>query len=279
MELKTKRQMNGKSIAVFDTKGMNIVDIVDEMVSDGWTFEKLTVTYENNMGGKSTKDVEPQNVKRIFDKFHFEQWNFRARRQGQIIAGSVFNSKNTAAISESRGGAINAFVAIGGGHMPEPQRPESQPEQPRRKPQIERGYIPQEDDIYARRETARAAAASLYDDDDDTVPGISRAQREAKREELRANDEAAIAQVSQKKHTGLLILSIVEILLVASIFCGIIGLVDSIAGRKRVATDPQEAAARFKLARAVLILGIVVDIICLAISVWKFGPIIMMLLS
>lgn len=277
MELKKKKQLGGsnKTAAIFDTKGIKFDTIVDEMVSDGWTFEKLVVSYANKSGGTSKREVETQQVKPIQKKYNFDNWAFKARRNNQVISGYVVNSKNTAVITESKGRAIESFIAIGEEGNANYSRPiDNAPITPQR---MQQGFI--EQPSYIQNDASAAAAASLYADEPEEQVGISETQREDRKQAERELEQEKLDAIPKKKHTGLIVLAILEILLIASIFCGIVGLVDTIGARKRLNTDPEEAVKRFKLARSVLILGIIVDVICIAVAVWKFGPIIMALLA
>lgn len=108
-----------------------------------------------------------------------------------------------------------------------------------------------------RDAAARDAASALYNPQ---VQGdstdLTEAQRQEKRNASRAADAKKAKLASKDKHTVLLILSIVEMLMIAPFLFGVFSCADILRGRRLAPEDPSEAEKRFKEAKKLVIFGI-----------------------
>lgn len=300
MELKTKKQVNGKPVAVFSTEGMNIADIVSEMTQDGWTFDKLVVSYPNKNGGTSTKEVKAEQVPAIIEKWNFDNWKFTASRNNQKLSGKVINSKEAALISEAKNGALNDFKALGKGGfttpVPSPKQPAKKkltPEQVQaRQAKAARAKMEQnipvvsENEFMPKEKAKSAAVSALYDDDEadfeyqmPTVPqNASKPKRKKTVPSTPVVDTENIEPPKSKNPILLIIFAVLEFLGIASIPFGIVSVVEIIGGQKRMITDPNEGMIKLKFAKRLLIIGAVFAVIFWCIIIVNMGPIILGLL-
>lgn len=255
LQLKTKKQVNGKNIAVFDTQDADIAAIVEAMSARGWTFDILFANYKLADGSSKKKDIPASKCAAVQARYNIDNWAFKAHLGGKTLAGQMDNSKHLAAISQSTGGAIKDFMALPIGNAPVPAV-HAQPARPQKPMQA-----PQQKSAIARQRDAEAAAAAraLLNDEQD-APEITPMQREARRAASRAEEQKKMAAAPKKKHTALLILSILECLTPSFVFGGM-ALYDVIKGRRFEAKGcPIEAAQRFKEVKFLLVFGLIATI-------------------
>lgn len=288
MKLTSKKEMNGTKVAIFDTQGASIEDIVTYLSLNGWQFAKLTVTYTAK--GKPKKvDVPPAKVKAVQAKYNFDKWSFAARKGNMVIVCQMSDHNKRAIVSKASNGAAKVFLSIPAHATPaEPETvapadalTSQQQELLRRKQEIASQEAADAASLRAERDrAAQEAAAALYAPQEDVneIPEMTEVERGEKRHAARAAEQARIAEVSSKKHTGLLIWAIIECLLLVPIAFGGFAILDIVQGRKLLRDmppDPEEAETRFKNARQLLIFGIIFGIVITAVACWKFLPVIL----
>ena len=254
MKLKgNKTQSNGRSVVIFDTEGQSIGGVVDQMTANGWRFNRLQVSYLANDGTTKRKNVPAGRAGEIYNKYGFTKWNFEAVNGAASVTGSMDCSKYAIAITGSRGGGYKLLASM----HEAPTRRTAAFDSYDRTPRAETGGVRYED-------LARASEQNRRDE-------IDEYERQQTRVEDRAEDAAVQASGKKSKHTGYIILAIIEILFVAPIIFALFAISDTLKGRKALDYDVKEANGHFKEARNLLIGGAVAAIIFAAILIWKFG--------
>lgn len=295
MKLINKKQVNGKMVAIFDTEGAGIADIVSYLTQLGWTFAKLTVTYTAK-GQQKKQDVPAAKVAAVQAKYHFDKWSFAASNGNQLIVCQISDQSHRALVSKAPHGAAKVFASIPAAtpantqlprsvaapvHEPSPTQPQLTAQQKallQRKRELEAQKAAQTSRIQQERDAAAAkAAAALYapQQDNENIPEMTATQRDEKRAAARAMDSMQVKKAAANKHTGLLIWAIIECLFIAPIAFGGFALYDIRCGRRLVTEDPSEAETRFKNAKQLLIFGIIFGILITGIACWKFLPVLL----
>lgn len=269
LKLKTKKQVNGKNVIFVDSGNANIDEVISAMQQDGWDIDLLRATYTTKTGEKKSKDIPPEKIVGVQRKYNLDNWTFKASKGAKVIGAQMSNKQHVIAIKQSKGGAWQDFCDLPVGNRPEPV-PSFEPEPQMRRPQRQRptqqplqqqGQFAQE-----RMEVEDQVAAALYVDDNDSIPEITTVQKEARRAAVRKEDNVRMSQVKVKKHTLLLVFSILEIFSAGIVFA-ILALKDTLTGRKLAISDPGEAERRFKEAKLLLVFGLLAAIA--AVVAWN----------
>ena len=253
MKLKgNKTQSNGRSVVIFDTEGQTIGSVIDQMTANGWRFNRLQVSYQANDGTTKRKNVPAGRAGEIYNKYGFTKWNFEAVNGAASVTGSMDCSKYAIAITGSRGGGYKVLASM----QDVPTHRTS-------------AFDTYDRGSYSgggvRYEDLAAAAKQDRRDERDEY------ERQQKRMEDRAEDSQVQSSGKKSKHTGYIILAIIEILFVAPIIFALFAISDTLKGRKALEYDVKEAKGHFKEARNLLIGGAIAAIIFAAILIWKFG--------
>lgn len=273
VKIRNKKQVNGKNIIFVDSGNANIDEVISAMQQDGWSIDLLRATYVTKTGEKKNKDIPPDKIVSVQRKYNLDNWTFKASKGAKIIGAQMSNKQHLIAIKQSKGRAWQDFCELPVGNkpvepmpvpVPQPQaqsRPRPQRQRPTQQPLQQHGQFAQE-----RIAAEDQAAAALYADDGDGIPEITPVQKQARRAAARKEDNARVAQVKAKKHTLLLVLSIIEIFSAGIVFAGF-ALKDVLTGRKLAVSDPGEAERMFKEAKLLLVFGLLATVA--AVVAWN----------
>lgn len=245
LKLKAKQQIQGNTIILVDAGTANIDEVVQAMTRAGWTFDVLQASYTSKTGEKKRKDIPADKIVPVQKKFNLNKWSFKASKGSKVIVAQMTNKEHLIAIRKENGGALKEFLLLPVGNVPAPKPV------PVQKPIQKQGQLAKE-----RAQAEAAAAELLYRDEGAGIPEITPLQKEARRAAVRKEDKAKATRASAKKHTLLLVFSILEIFSAGIVF-GILALKDTLTGRKLSVSDPGEAERRFKEARLLLVFGVI----------------------
>lgn len=257
LKLKAKQQIQGEDIILVDAGTANIDEVVQAMAKAGWSFDVLQASYTAKTGETKRKDIPPEKIVAVQKKFDLNRWSFKATKGSKTVIAQMTNKDHLIAIRKVSGGALKEFLSLPVGDVPTAPKPA-----PMQKPIQKQGQLAQE-----RAQAEAAAAEVLYRDEGAHIPEITPLQKEARRAAVRKEDKAKVSKAAAKKHTALLVFSILEIFSAGIVF-GILALKDTLTGRKLAQTDPGEAERRFKEARLLLIFGLVAAVG--AVLAWNF---------
>lgn len=171
MRIKGKKQVDGKTVVVFNAEGATIADIVPTMMNNGWEFTDMTVTYLTRSGTTTKKEVQAEAAPSIYDRHHFDRWTFTAVLGRSAVTASLDSSRDGLVLTKSTNGGIKHFMQLTF-PAPKPAPPDSGAAAvansavgASRTDTAASGYQPTPQQ-YAEPDTAsQAAAAALYGDD------------------------------------------------------------------------------------------------------------------
>lgn len=249
----SKKNIQGKQVVILENDGLPIQDAIDVLLDRGWSCDILRVSYSNDSGGRSTRDVPVDMAMRIQEQYHFVHWDFRFSNGIKTIAGSSDERRGLVFVTSSKNHALRDILSLPTGN----EYFNDTSDVTVQMPPVDNGV----------QSAAPASKTSQFVKNDSDYQNSQSSMRES----------PDVVRKASKRHSLYIILAILEIIfgcLAPSVFA-IFAIDDTVKGRKLARQQNyMEANNRFKEARICLIGGLIAGIIMMGIIVWKYYPIV-----